>query len=536
MKQDMFDKFFEKNPHIASHFGLHDPYDCMLPKGDTALILENHKILDEFVKQMKEIIEYNALSDDNKIDWQVLERALEISEFEIYEQRKFELNPDAFDVIGSVFFEMITRDYAPLENRIDAIIARLEKLPTYLKEFRTRFEKSKPVKLWTELAIEAAPQIPGLFQFIALSAKGKISDELHEKLVKATAGLTQPLQEHMQWLESLKGKTIDNWALGKEKFEKLIQLRGLGMTSEEIYQIGVKYLEELKEERARIAAKIAPGKGVEEAVKMIEANAPKTFEEAVEATSKAMKEAKEFVIKNKLATVHEEDRLVVEETPGFMAPLIPFAGLMMPSRFDKTMIGVYVVTRPKDITNIAKHLNYSGLRNTAVHEAFPGHFLQGAMSNRSSLIHVLAQGTETTEGWAHYCEQMMMEHGFVTGLDSKLIQVKDAIWRAVRIIVDVRLSRGEMDFDEAVNMLMTESGLSKEAAAAEARWYTQEPGYPMSYLLGKHLILQLREDVKQKMGSKYNERFFHDTVTANGYLPISLLRKVFDQKIAKFRA
>jgi uncharacterized protein (DUF885 family) len=131
---------------------------------------------------------------------------------------------------------------------------------------------------------------------------------------------------------------------------------------------------------------------------------------------------------------------------------------------------------------------------------------------------------------------MMMERGFVTGLESKLIQIKDAIWRAVRIIVDVKLSRGEMDFDEAVNMLMTEVGMSKEAAVAEVRWYTQEPGYPMSYLLGKHLILQLREDVKQKMGSKYNERFFHDTVTANGYLPISLLRKVLDQKIARLKA
>jgi uncharacterized protein (DUF885 family) len=369
-----------------------------------------------------------------------------------------------------------------------------------------------------------------------MSTKGKIPDELHGKLVKATADLTQPLQEHIQWLESLKGKTIDNWALGKEKFEKLILLRGLGMTSEEIYQIGIKYLKELKEERARIAAKIAPGKSVEEAMKTIEANAPKTFEEAVEATSKVMKESREFVVKNKLATVHDEDKLVVEETPAFMAPLIPFAGLMMPSRFDKPMMGVYVVTRPKDIANLAKHLNYSGLRNTAVHEAFPGHFLQGAMSNRSSLIHVLAQGTETVEGWAHYCEQMMMEHGFVTGLESKLIQVKDAIWRAVRIIVDVKLSRGEMDFDEAVNMLMKEVGISKEAAIAEVRWYTQEPGYPLSYLLGKHLILQLREGMKQKMGSEYNERFFHDTVTANGYLPISLLRKVFDQKIAKFRA
>ena len=129
-----------------------------------------------------------------------------------------------------------------------------------------------------------------------------------------------------------------------------------------------------------------------------------------------------------------------------------------------------------------------------------------------------------------------MEHKFVTSLESKLIQVTDAIWRAVRIIVDIKLSRGEMSFDEAVNMMVKEIGMSKEGAIAEVRRYTQTPSYALSYLLGKHLILQLREEVKQKMGTKYDEKFFHDTITANGYLPITLLRKVFDQEIAKLKA
>jgi len=536
LKREMFDKFFEKNPHFASYLGLHDPYDYLLPKGDTAHVLENLKMLEGYVKRMKETIDYDALNDVNKIDWQVLEHVLEMDKFEFYEHRMHELNPDAFDEVGSIFFVMITRDYAPLEKRIDAIVARLEKLPKYLEEFRSRFENSKPVKLWTEVAIESAKQIPGLFQFIAALTKGKIPEELHGRLEKAATNLMQPFQEHMQWLQSLKLKTTENWALGKEKFEKLIQLRGLGMTSEEIYKLGVKYLKELKEERARIAAKIAPDKSVEEVMKIIEKDAPKTFEEALRATKEAMEEAKQFIIKNKIATVYEENKLIVEETPAFLSPIIPFAAMMMPSRFDKPMIGVYIVTRPKDIANLGSHLNYASIRNTAVHEAFPGHFLQGTVSNRSSLIHMLSGGTEIVEGWAHYCEQMMMEHGYAASLKPKLVQINDVIWRAVRIIVDVKLSRGEMSFNEAVDMLVKEVGMSKEGAIAEVRRYTQTPGYALSYLLGKHLILQLREEVKQKMGIKYNEKFFHDTITANGYLPISLLRRVFDQKIAKLKA
>ncbi len=535
MKEEMFDKFFKLNPTWASFLGLHDPYDYLLPKGNTAHILTNLKLHEEYVERMRKSIDYNSLNDANKIDWHVLEDSLEMSRFEFYELRQHEKDPDAFGMIGGAFFAMVTRDYAPLERRIDAIVARLEKIPKYLEEFHSRFENSTPVKLWTEIAIESAQQMPGLFQFIAVASKDRIPDELHTRLVSATENLKDPLQNHMQWLENLKLRTTESWAIGKKKFEKLIELRGLGMTPEEIHQVGIKYLKNLKEERARLAAKISPGKSVEEVMKIIERNAPETFNEALEATKKAMEDAKQFIIENSITTVYTEDKLVVEETPAFLAPLIPFAAMMMPSRFDKPMIGVYIVTRPKDIKNLGKHLNYASLNNTAVHEAFPGHFLQGTISNRGSLIHLFAGGTETTEGWAHYCEQMMMEHGFVESLESKLMQINDVIWRAVRIILDVRLSSGEMSFDEAIDMLVKETGMSKEGATAEVRRYTLTPGYPLSYLLGKHLILKLREEIKKKLGAKYNEKIFHDTITANGYLPIRLLRKVFDQTLVKLK-
>ena len=532
LTKELIDKFLEKNPHFASFLGLHDPYDYQLPPGHTAHILQNSKMLEDYVKTMKDTVDFDSLNPSNKTDWEVLINAVEMDRFQVLEQRSHELNPDAFDSIGGIFFMMITRDYAPLAKRVDAIIARLDKLPQYLKEFRSRFDKSTPVKLWTEIALESAQQIPGLFQFILASTKGKIPSELSERLGRTLETLTHPLKEHMEWLQSLKSRTTPEWALGKRKFEKLIQLRDLGMTPPEILRLGEKYLEDLKAERKRIAAQIAPGKSVTEVMKAIEEKAPKTFEEALTATRNAMNEAKEFIIKNDIATVHPEDKLIVTETPAFIAPLIPFAAMMMPSRFDKPMIGVYIVTRPKDIANIGSHLNYASIRNTAVHEAYPGHFLQGSISNRSSLIHLFADAAETAEGWAHYCEQMMLEHGYVKTLESKLIQINDVIWRAVRIIVDVKLSQGEMEFDEAVDMLVKEAGMSRDGAVAEVRRYTQTPGYPLSYLLGKHLILKLRDDVKRRMGSRFNEKSFHDTITANGYLPISILRKVFDHQIA----
>jgi len=533
LNMEMFTRFMKQNPTLATFLGLHDPYDWLMPDGSSRNVFESLELAEEWINKAKKTVKYEMLSADHKIDWKILEQMCEKSKFHVYEQRAWETNPDAFDDVGGVFFIMLTRDYAPMGKRVDAIVARMEKLPKFLEEFRTRFEKSKPVKLWTEIAIESCQQIPGLFQFLVASTKGVVSEGLHSRLTKAVVSLQQPIKEHLQWLQTLLSRTADEWALGKEKFDKWLRLRGLNMTAGEIYELGVKYLGELKQERDRLAQQIAPGKSVKEVMEVIQAKAPKTFEEALKATKEAMEKSREFIIKNDLATVHPEDKLHVEETPAFMAPLLPFAALIIPGRFDKRQEGIYIVTRPKDISNLGKHLNYAGIPGTAVHEGFPGHFLQFAMSNRGPLVRLFAGGTEVVEGWAHYCEEMMTEHGFVKGVESQFTKVNDAIWRAVRIIVDVKLSQGEMSFDEAVDMLMKEAGTTKEAAVAEVRRYTMTPGYPLSYLLGKHLILQLRTDIKKRMGKRFSEKFFNDTITANGQLPIALLREVFDVKLAE---
>jgi uncharacterized protein (DUF885 family) len=532
-KDDMFQKYMQQNPYIATILGLHEPYDRIWGDASSKRYQANLALLEETNKRMK-TIDYNALSDENKIDWKVLEHALNLEKFAFYELRMFERNPDPFwEEIGGTIFIMMTREYAPLAKRIEAIIARLEKLPEFLKQFRTRFEKSKPVKLWTEIAIEACQQMPMLFQFITIGTKGLIPEDLSRRLQKTVENLNQPIKEQLGWLNSLLPKAEEDWALGRENFDKLLKIRDLGMTADEILKLGEEYLREMKAERERLAKQIAPDKTIEQVLHSLEEEAPKTFEDALRLTEEQVELAKNYVIKHNIAAVYVEDKLHVKETPAFMAPLIPFAAMISPGKFDKKQEGIYVVTRPHDLKNLGKHLNIASIPGTAVHEAFPGHFLMGSCSNRGSIIKQLGQGTEVIEGWAHYCEQMMTEHGFIKDPKTRFMQTNDVIWRAVRIIVDVKLSRGEMSFDEAVDMLMKEAALSKEGAIAEVRRYTQWPSYQLSYLIGKHLILQLRDEIKQKMGKKYDEKFFHDTITHNGGLPINLLRQVFEQKLAK---
>ncbi len=108
--KELLDKFFENNPHFASYLGLHDPYDYLLPRGDTSQVLKNLKIFEESAKRMKETIDYGALSNAHKIDYQVMEKIVEIERFSFFEMRMHELNPDAFFEVGGILFEMITKN------------------------------------------------------------------------------------------------------------------------------------------------------------------------------------------------------------------------------------------------------------------------------------------------------------------------------------------------------------------------------------------------------------------------------------------
>lgn len=128
----------------------------------------------------------------------------------------------------------------------------------------------------------------------------------------------------------------------------------------------------------------------------------------------------------------------------------------------------------------------------------------------------------------------MKEQGYDKSLEGAFVQTEDMIWRAARIIIDVKLSTGKMSFDEAVEFLMKEAGKDKEGAVAEIKRYTSSPGYQLSYLLGKHMIKQLKQELKKKFGKKFSDKIFHDTLLYSGSLPIFFHRKVLEQRFKTF--
>ena len=138
----------------------------------------------------------------------------------------------------------------------------------------------------------------------------------------------------------------------------------------------------------------------------------------------------------------------------------------------------------------------------------------------------MTDAPEFVEGWGMYSEQMMREQGFDDGPAFRTAMYTDAVWRACRIILDVRMHRGELTPDEATDFLVEHTSFETANARAEVRRYTYTPGYQLSYLLGKVLILGLREEEQRRRGAAFSLGAFHDTLLRNGSLPITFHRRL----------
>jgi uncharacterized protein (DUF885 family) len=168
----------------------------------------------------------------------------------------------------------------------------------------------------------------------------------------------------------------------------------------------------------------------------------------------------------------------------------------------------------------------AAISNTSIHEAYPGHHLQLALAARHpSLTRVQVDAPEFVEGWGMYSEQLLREHGFDDGPEFRVALATDAIWRAARIVLDVRMHRGEVSIEEAADFLVEHTGFERPNALAEARRYTYTPTYNLSYLLGKVLLLELRAAEQQRLGREFSLRAFHDMLLRGGSLPISFHRR-----------
>jgi uncharacterized protein (DUF885 family) len=515
------------HPEIATFFGLHE-HDGELSSGGRDAIDEEVAFFRRTIDELS-AVDPGELTPERALDRDLAIHQARLGVFWQTEYRTWAGSSEAAGQIGEALFPLFTRDFAPLPERLASIAARLEAAPRYLRESRERV--TEPVQLWTEIDIQSTELLPGFLDTILAAARSETDDGAGTRRLEAAVEATRrALGEHLDWLRTdVLPRASGEWAAGPERFEEMIRLRELEADGDEILAVGEELLISEKAARDAICAEIDPTLSLDEVADLVKDDHAATFAESLHEYREAMDAARAFVVEHGIATPPDEDHLNVIETPSFVRHLTPFAAYYEPARFDSSPVGTYIVTPPSSPDMMREH-NRSSIRNTSVHEAYPGHHLQlSAAITNPSLVRLFSGSPEFAEGWAFYCERMMKEAGFDDTPQGWYIVHTDAIWRATRIILDVSLHRGLIGFDDAVDRLVAETGFERPAALAEVKRYTSTPTYQLSYLFGRHMIERLKSEVQAREGRDFSARRFHDTLIYGGTMPVSYARRLFER-------
>jgi uncharacterized protein (DUF885 family) len=353
----------------------------------------------------------------------------------------------------------------------------------------------------------------------------KDSAALHHAIAKAKIAMN----DFATFLEShLLPRSNGSYAVGHEHFNLLLKKKHfLDHDAQSLLALGESLFAQTKLELEALADELAPGQGVEAAARAIQENHPSS-EQILPLYDKAMSAARDFVRENKLVTFPAKEELHVVHTPVFRRHEIPFAAYLSPSPKDPNQVGYYYVTAVFSDDLLREH-NYVGLENTSVHESYPGHHLQFAIANctpaAATLPRLMNESSVFYEGWALYCEQLMQEQGFLKSKEHRFVMLKDRLWRALRIIIDVKTQTGRLSYDEAADLMVRELHFPREQACGDLNWYSQSPSGPMGYAVGWSIINRLRAQEQKRLGSKFNLCEFHDKLLSAGSISLPLVEK-----------
>ena len=450
---------------------------------------------------------------------------LEASRFEMAELRSPFTDPLYYAGAGSELdvSAYLKRDYAPLASRLASLTRHLDGYAGYLETARDNLQSSL-ARPNLEVAIEA---VAGQAAFLdgevrAIAAEDSSIGPHIDNAVSEVRGFGSFLRSH-----SAEAHDLDS--LGAERFERILNLR-------EMVELDVPTIQRLIEQdvvrnaakAAALAERIAPGAGVTGAVRLLESDHPSS-QTILSDVGGMLESIRDFVLEREICSIPSETRCLVRATPAYASYITAALDSAGPLE-SKARESYYYVTVPTSEWGVSRseewlrHLNYAVLLNTSIHEAYPGHYVQ-ALHERaaSSLSRRVFWVQGTGEGYAHYCEQMMVEASFSPDSQLALAQVMDALLRDCRALVALGLHCQGMTMEQAVDVFMQVGFLSRLPATREAGRGAWDPLY-LTYTLGKLLIYELRREQEQLAG--FSLKKFHDAFLDCGNLPIPLIREL----------
>ncbi|HEY9683972.1 MAG TPA: DUF885 domain-containing protein [Oculatellaceae cyanobacterium] len=458
-----FDDMFKLEPSWATQSGFHE-HDSELENYSAEFIAARIAGLKSY-RDVLQALDPATLSRNIRHDREILLGHINNDLLSYDELKLWQKDPDTYSSsISSSIFNLVKRDFAPLQARMKAVIAREKLMPQALEFARQNLDARLVPKIYAEIAVE---QLPGAVDFFKTSVpaafKGVKDQHLQNELAESTKDCVVALKDYQTFLEEMiaKNSCKGNFAYGEDAYKKkLLYQEMVDEPLDSLLERADKELKRLQTEFVSLAKEIEPSKTPQQCYEDVAKEHPKPAQLLTDIRN-LLERIRKFCVEQKIVSIASPERPIVADTPSFMRALT-FASLDVPGPYEKKAVqSFYYVTPPEPNwtpAHVEEHMrafSNSDLLCTSIHEAYPGHFVMylHVKQTAPTKVRKLIGSTLTEEGWAHYCEQMLLDEGFNKGDKKlKLVQLHDALLRNCRFIVGIKMHTRHSNTSEPIEL------------------------------------------------------------------------------------
>ncbi len=517
-------------PSFATGWGIHQ-FDAKLQDNSKPAIDREVARARRTIAAVK-AIDTAQLSDSARIDYDFFMSQVEGHVFDLTEIRRWENDPSDYNYAGAIF-SLAARNYAPPEKRLRLVITRLRQVPRLLAAGKANV-KNPPALFANFAAEDFQGSIDFLDKDVPKAFEAVKDTALWSQYNAAKKTAEDATRDYIAWIQKdLVPRAKGSYVLGPEKYAKKLHYDEMvDVPLDSLLRVGQVELDRLEARYADCARRIDPNATPEQLLERMRHDHP-TADELIPYTKGLLDEIRSYCITSHFCDVPSEVRCIVQPTPSFEASR-SFASLDAPGAFEtKASEAYYNITTPSaewDSARVEEHLQgYSRwmLPSTSIHEAYPGHYVNFLWAKRApSLVRQTMGCGSFAEGWALYCEQGLIDHGYKK--DDPRVEfgmLRWALVRACRFQVGIRLHTKGMSMDDAIALFVSHAHMEKANAEREAYRAAFDPTY-IVYTLGALQIRKLRDDVMKAEGTSFELAKFHERMLTQGALPVSLLRRM----------
>lgn len=522
---------YKRNPSNATYLGIHT-YDQLIADYSAAAVRADSAALRDFRTRLDKV-DAQAFSLEAQLDLEQTKHTLDGMLLRNDVIRGWAKDPDLYSSgITNDAFVLMSRNFAPPEDRLRSLIAREKLMPNALAEARRNLDN--PPRVYTEIAIEQADGNRDFFDQDVPAAFAAVKDPALVADFKAANGaVIAALADYKAWLErDLLPRSGGSFAYGAQTYRDVLAADEMITTPlAELLSVAEADLKRNQQAFADAARKIDPAKSPADVLADVAKDHPPASE-LLAVTQSNLDGLAQFVRDDQIVEVPPAPPAKVVETPPFMRATTS-ASMDIPGPFEKVATEAYFnMTLPdpnwpeQEQNAFMSRWYRASISNVSVHEVWPGHYLQFLYAKDfPSDVRKVFGAASNFEGWAHYCEQMMLDEGLhADDPRYRLAQIQDALLRDVRFIVGIKMHTEGMTIQQAQDLFVRDAYQPVAVADSEAKRGTSDATYGY-YTMGKLMILKLREDYRTKMGDAYSLKNFHDTFVKLGPLPLPLVRK-----------